>query len=95
MTVNIMPTEDDVRDSFQRVYERIKDAEERDAQSIEITQQEAFDLFHRQTTFDVATGQQRREGVNMSEIAIGNAGWIMGFPCTIVERLSPDASEET
>ena len=90
MTVNINRSADDTRETYQRVYERIERAKYARAASIEITRQEAFDLFNRQTTYNVITGVRQTEGVDMSKITVGTAGAVIGFPCVIVDFLTAE-----
>ena len=94
MTTNITRTADEVRESFQRVYERVEVAKQDRAESVEVTQQEAFDLFHREPIFDVLTGVRMTEGVDMALIVVGSTGTVMGFPCVVVERISLDNPNE-
>lgn len=86
--VNIDRSTEDTRESFQRVYDRVQAAKYDRAESVEITRQEAFDLMHRQETYDSRTGKRIIGGVDMSSISTGTEGFVLGFPCVLVDSLT-------
>lgn len=92
MPVIINRALEEIHGSIRKVSDRVREARDSGrGERIEITQQEAFDLFNRQTTSDVVTGRKRTEGVDLSEIEVGVIGDVFGYPCVIVERLRGNA----